>query len=44
MVRRFEDFLLYFWNGHEIENILKQKKSILAKLLPKLLHPKEMFT
>ena len=29
MVRPFEDFLLYFWNGHEIENILKQKKSIL---------------
>ena len=27
--RSFEDFLLYFWNVHEIENILKKKKSIL---------------
>ena len=26
----FVDFLLHFWNVHEIENILKQKKSILA--------------
>ena len=24
------DFLLHFWNVHEIENILKKKKSILA--------------
>ena len=28
--RHFVDFLLYFWNVHEIENILKKKKSILA--------------
>ena len=40
----FLDFLLHFWNVHEIWNILKKKKSILAELLPKLLHPKEMFT
>ena len=26
----FEDFLLHFWNVHDIENILKKKKSILA--------------
>ena len=42
--KTFFDFLLHFWNVHEIENILKKKKSILAQLLPKLLHPKEMFT
>ena len=24
------DFLLHFWNVHEIENILKKKKSIVA--------------
>ena len=42
--KTFFDFLLHFWNVHEIENILKKKKSILAELLPKLLHPKEMFT
>ena len=40
----FADFFLHFWNVHEIENILKKKKSILAELLPKLLHPKDMFT
>ena len=28
--RLFENFLLNFWNVHEIENILKKKKSILA--------------
>ena len=28
--RRFVDFLLHFWNVHEIENILKKKKSIPA--------------
>ena len=42
--RLSSDFLLHFWNVHEIENILKKKKSILAYLLPKLLHLKEMFT
>ena len=26
----FVDFFLHFWNVHEIENILKKKKSILA--------------
>ena len=26
----FFDFLLHFWNVHEIWNILKKKKSILA--------------
>ena len=40
----YVDFLLHFWNVHEIWNILQKKKSILAELLPKLLHPKEMFT
>ena len=28
--KTFFDFLLYFWNVHEIENILKKNKSILA--------------
>ena len=42
--KTFFDFVLHFWNVHEIENILKKKKSILAQLLPKLLHPKEIFT
>ena len=28
--RRFVDFLLDFWNVHEIYNILKKKMSILA--------------
>ena len=39
-----DDFWLYFWNVHEIYNVLKNKKSILAQLLSKLLHPKEVFT
>ena len=42
--RLFAYILLHFWNVHEIQNILKKKKSILAKLLRKLLHPKEMLT
>ena len=37
-------FLLNFWNVHEISKILKKKNSVLDELLPKLLHPKEMFT
>ena len=37
-------FSIDIWNVHEIENILKKKKSILAQLLTKLLNPKEMFT
>ena len=28
--RLFADFLLHFWNLHEIQNILKKKMSILA--------------
>ena len=28
--RVFFDFLLHFWNAHEIWNIVKKKKSILA--------------
>ena len=28
--KTFFDFLLHFWNEHEIYNILKKKKSILA--------------
>ena len=28
--RLFMDFLLHFWNVHEIQNILKKKMSILA--------------
>ena len=37
-------FFIAFLNVHEVYNILKKRKSILAELLPKLLHPKEMFT
>ena len=37
----FIKFLKCAWN---LEHSEKKKKSILAKLLPKLLHPKEMFT
>ena len=40
----FFGVLLHFWNVHEINKILKKKKSNLALLLPKLLHPKKMFT
>ena len=28
--RPFADFLLHFWNVHELENILEKKKSVLA--------------
>ena len=28
--KTFFDFLLNFWNVHDIENILKKKKSVLA--------------
>ena len=42
--RLFFCFLLDIWNVHEIKNILKNKKSVLAYLLTKLLNPKEMFT
>ena len=40
----FVNFWLHFWKVHEIYNILKKKKSIPAELLPKLLHPKKIFT
>ena len=42
--RLFINFWLYFSIADEIYNVLETKKSILADLLPKLLHPKEMFT
>ena len=42
--KTFFDFLLHFWNVHEISYIVKKKKSNLGKLLPKLLHPKDMLT
>ena len=42
--RLFIIFWLYFSIVDEIYNVLETKKSILAELLPKLLHPKEMFT
>ena len=29
-VKTFFDFLLHFWNVHDIEKILKKEKSILA--------------
>ena len=35
-------FLLHFWNFHEIYNIGKKKMSLLAKVFPKLLIPKEV--
>ena len=40
----FVDFWLYFLNVLEIYNFLKNTKNILAQLLPKFLHPKEMLT
>ena len=40
----FVDFLLHFWNVHEIQNILKQKMSILAQLFQKLWTAKEVVT
>ena len=42
--RLFMDFLLHFWNVHEIQNVLKNKKGIPVELLPILLHPKEIFS
>ena len=42
--RLFLDFLLNFWNMHEISNILKKKEEYYNLIIPKLLHPKEMFT
>ena len=42
--RLFVNFWLYFWIVDEIYNVLKTKKSMLAYLLPLLLHSKEIFT
>ena len=42
--RFFLDFLLHFWNVHEIWSIFKKKMSILAWLFPKLLMLKEVAT
>ena len=42
--RLFLDFLLNFWNVHEIRSIFKKKMSILAKLFPKLLMLKDVAT
>ena len=42
--RLFVDFLLHFWNVHEIYNILKKKMSILAQLFQKLWTAKEVVT
>ena len=42
--RLFVDFLLHFWNVHEIKNILKQKMSILAQLFQKWWTAKEVVT
>ena len=40
----FLDFLLYFWNVHEIYNILEKRMSVLAWLFRKSLFPKEVAT
>ena len=42
--KSFFDFLLRFWNLHEMENIFKKKESLLAEVFPKLLTPKEVVT
>ena len=42
--RLFLDFLLHFWNVHNIQNILKKRMSVLAKIIRKLLFPKEVAT
>ena len=42
--RHFLNFLLQFWNVHEISNILNIKLSILANLFPKLYIPIELIT
>ena len=40
----FLNFIVHFWNGNEMYNILKKKVSIVASLFPKLLNPKEGVT
>ena len=42
--RLFVNFLLHFWNVHEISNILKKKISILAQFFQKLWTAKEVVT
>ena len=42
--RLFQNFLLHFWNVHEIYNILKKGMGVLAWLFPKLLFPKQVAT
>ena len=38
--KHFSDFLLHFWNVHEMHNILNKKMSILALFFPRLSNPK----
>ena len=40
----FLDFLLHFWNVHEIWSIFEKKMSILAQLFPILLMLKDVAT
>ena len=40
----FLDFLLHFWNLHQIWNILKNKMSLIADVFPKLDTAKNMLT
>ena len=40
----FVDFLLHFWNVHEMYNILENKMSIVASLFAKFLNPKDVVT
>ena len=40
----FLDFLLHFWNVHEISNVLEKKKRILAYLFQKWWNAKEVVT
>ena len=42
--RLFVDFLLHFWNVHEIQNILEKKMSILTLLFQKWWTAKEVVT
>ena len=42
--RLFLDFLMHFWNVHEIQNIFKKKMSILTLLFQKWCTAKEVVT
>ena len=42
--RLFLDFLLHFWNLHQISSIFKEKMNLLAELFPKLLTLKDVAT